>query len=90
MGKKETKTSSLILKNRTMGNSVTFSGKVKFFIQEKGYGFITEAVTKVDYFVHYTSTLDKIQAEDEVEFEVEEGSRGPKAVGVKRKKEIKK
>ena len=73
-----------------MGNSVTFSGKVKFFIQEKGFGFITEAVTKVDYFVHYTSTLDKIQADDEVEFEVEDGSRGPKAVGVKRKKEIKK
>jgi len=59
-------------------------GTVKFFLKDKGYGFIS--TTDGDIFVHYTNTLDKIQKDDEVEFELEKGQRGPKAVNVKRKK----
>lgn len=60
-------------------------GKVKFFLQEKGYGFISTTGGE-DVFVHYTDTLDKIKQEDEVEFEIGEGQRGPKAINVRRKK----
>jgi CspA family cold shock protein len=61
-------------------------GRVKFYIVEKGYGFITERETHEDYFVHRTNTLDRIVKDDIVEFDVESGKRGPKAVNVHRKK----
>ncbi|MEI8010897.1 MAG: cold-shock protein [Candidatus Omnitrophota bacterium] len=62
-------------------------GKVKWFDRKKGYGFITSAEAK-DVYVHYSG----IQADgfkylvdgEDVEFEVQEDSRGPKAVNVVR------
>lgn len=63
------------------------SGTVKWFSNEKGYGFITRADGN-DVFVHYSAiegegfkTLDE---GEEVEFEVVEGSRGPQAANVKK------
>ena len=56
-------------------------GKVKFY-NDKGYGFITNTETGKDIFFHHTGLLDKVQADDLVEYEVEEGERGPKAVNV--------
>ena len=57
-------------------------GKVKFFNQEKGFGFITADDGK-EVFVH-ESGIEKgpIDENDEVSFEVEEGDKGPKAVKV--------
>lgn len=57
-------------------------GTVKFFNEAKGFGFIkTEDGTK-EYFVHATGLKEKVQQNDVVVFEVEEGKKGPMAVNV--------
>ncbi|MBM7693090.1 CspA family cold shock protein [Peribacillus deserti] len=64
---------------------MTVTGKVKWFNGEKGFGFI-EVPGGNDVFVHFSAiqgegfkTLDEGQ---EVEFEIEEGNRGPQAKNV--------
>lgn len=59
------------------------TGKVKFFNSEKGYGFIKDQSGK-EIFVHVSGLTDKIQENDEVEFEITEGKKGPNAVNVRR------
>ena len=59
------------------------TGKVKFFNQKKGYGFILDDVSGRDVFVHHTGLVDKIKNDDAVSFEVAEDQKGKKAVNVK-------
>ena len=58
-------------------------GKVKFFNEMKGFGFIAGDDGK-EYFVHQTGLKEgiAINENDAVSFDVEEGDRGPKAVNV--------
>jgi CspA family cold shock protein len=58
-------------------------GTVKFFNEGKGFGFITGEDGK-DYFVHLTGLNEGVSVadNDEVEFEVTQGDRGPKATNV--------
>ena len=60
-------------------------GTVKFFNRMKGFGFIAGEDGK-EYFVHKTALGEgvSLNENDPVEFEVEEGDRGPKAVNVKK------
>ncbi len=59
------------------------TGKVKFFNQQKGFGFILDDETEKEVFVHVTGLIDKIKDDDLVTFEVVEDRRGPKAIDVK-------
>ncbi|MFO8011756.1 MAG: cold-shock protein [Phycisphaerae bacterium] len=63
-------------------------GKVKWFNDQKGYGFIEQEGGGGDVFVHYSSIAGdgfKTLAEgDEVEFDVTQGPKGPKAENVRR------
>ncbi len=58
-------------------------GTVKFFNNMKGFGFIAGEDDK-EYFVHTTGLKEgvSIYEGDSVEFDVEQGDRGPKAVNV--------
>ena len=46
------------------------TGKVKFYNQAKGYGFITDDNTGAEFFFHYTGSLDKVEKDDRVQYEL--------------------
>jgi len=60
-------------------------GKVKFYNTMKNFGFIEPNEGDDDLFVHRSDIEGNYLSEgDEVEFESEEGERGPRAVNVKK------
>lgn len=62
-------------------------GKVKWFSNKKGYGFITPD-NGADLFVHFSSIqgdgFKSLNEGEEVEFEVAQGPKGEQAVNVTR------
>jgi CspA family cold shock protein len=60
-------------------------GRVKWFNDTKGYGFI-EQEEGPDVFVHFSAIklegFKTLKEGDEVEFEITEGPKGPQAVNV--------
>ena len=58
-------------------------GKVKFFNESKGYGFIKDNETDEEHFVHVSGLIDRITEGDEVTFELQQGKKGLNAVNVK-------
>ncbi len=64
---------------------MTLTGTVKWFNNEKGFGFI-EVPGDKDVFVHFSALVGEgfksLDEGQEVSFEVEEGSRGPQAKNV--------
>ena len=57
-------------------------GKVKFYNNSKGFGFILDHESGQDIFVHSTGLKDSIQENDEVTFEVAQGKKGLNAINV--------
>jgi CspA family cold shock protein len=58
-------------------------GTVKFFNEEKGFGFIKPSNSSQDIFVHSSGLIDNIQENDKVEYNEERGKKGMNAVNVK-------
>ena len=58
------------------------NGTVKFFNDEKGFGFITPEDGSKDLFVHVSGLNDEIREGDKVSYEVEEGQKGLQAANV--------
>jgi len=59
-------------------------GRIEFFNDSKGFGFIKENETQEKYFVHINGLLDDVKEGDNVVFELERGLKGLNAVRVKK------
>ncbi|HEX4502242.1 MAG TPA: cold shock protein CspG [Scandinavium sp.] len=66
--------------------STKMTGLVKWFNADKGFGFITPADGSKDVFVHFSAIQSNdfrtLNENQEVEFSVEAGPKGPSAVNV--------
>ncbi|MDD2751627.1 MAG: cold shock domain-containing protein [Candidatus Omnitrophica bacterium] len=62
------------------------AGKVKKIVRERGFGFISDSDGR-EIFFHQSNLLDMqmdaLKEEQEVEFEVENSPKGPRAINVK-------
>ena len=68
------------------GEKVLAEGKVKWFNEAKGYGFIENNDGGSDVFVHYKSITTEgyktLNEGDQVSFEITQGPKGPQAINV--------
>ena len=60
------------------------TGKVKFFNQEKGYGFIVADESDEEVFVHSSGLVHEIRQNDRVSFDIKQGKKGLNAINVEK------
>jgi cold shock CspA family protein len=65
--------------------SNTRKGRISYFNNDKGYGFINDHKSQQRVFVHINNLSEKLGENDDVVFEIEMGLKGPQAVNVRRK-----
>lgn len=58
------------------------TGTVKFFNDQKGFGFIISDDGGKEVFVHISGLTDDVKENDKVSYEVVDGKRGPSANNV--------
>lgn len=59
-------------------------GTVKFFKTDKGFGFIKDDNSSKEIFFHVSGTTETVTQNDVVEYDEEEGKKGPIAVNIKK------
>lgn len=59
------------------------TGKIKFFNESKGFGFIVDDESGEEIFVHISGLIDEVKEDEKVSFDVQDGKRGLNAVNVK-------
>ncbi len=66
----------------------TLKEKIKWFNGKKGYGFIEREVGEKDCFVHASAVREAglrfLNENDAIEFEIQDGDKGPSAVNLKK------
>jgi len=60
------------------------NGRIDYFDDSKGFGFIKETGTQEKFFVHVKGLLQEVKEGDMVTFELERGMKGMNAVRVKK------
>lgn len=69
-----------------LGGTKMKNGTVKWFNSQKGFGFITDAETGEDVFVHFSGIVSdgfkSLEDGQKVSFETTQGARGTQAVNV--------
>ena len=60
------------------------TGRITFFNEAKGFGFIKDEQTQKDVFLHVSHLIEAVKENDRVTFEVEKGPKGLTAVNVKK------
>ena len=81
-GRRRLRVSEIIKENRSLAN-----GTVKWFSEQKGYGFITPEDGGKDLFVHYSNIIGdgfrNLQDGQAVEYDAAQGQKGPEAQNVR-------
>ena len=76
-----------IARSRAQGESRLARGTVKWFSEQKGYGFITPDEGGKDLFVHFSNIVGEgfrnLEDGQAVEFEAAQGKKGPEAQSVR-------
>lgn len=61
-----------------------YKGTVKIYHETKGFGYIIEAGSGQEIFVHVTGLIDNIKEGDAVFFDTARGKKGVNAINVQR------
>jgi cold shock protein len=59
------------------------TGTVKFFNESKGFGFIKDGKSGIEYFVHISGLVDEIKESDDVTYDLQDGKKGLNACNVR-------
>jgi CspA family cold shock protein len=58
-------------------------GKVKFYIDEKLFGFLEDAQTGKEVYIPVAGLIDEIRKNDIVSYTLQDGKKGPEAINVR-------
>lgn len=62
---------------------IEYHGRIEFFNEAKGYGFVKDKASTEKYFFHISNCLDPVDKGDNVIFELEDARRNRSAINVR-------